>query len=155
MIILAKPSHIPETIMQFWRSNPTEYTKEDIHHLEPESENAVLLKYLLENGFAKLTIKLNGQEICSFNGQTETDANINLGTLTVKRNGESMGTYNGSENKDINVNLGTLTVQKNGSSVGTYNGSSNKTINVTVPVITYGTGNPSGGNNGDVYMRHQ
>ena len=66
--------------MQFWRSNPTEYTKEDIHHLEPESENAVLLKYLLENGFAKLTIKLNGQEICSFNGQTETDANINLGT---------------------------------------------------------------------------
>ena len=75
---MAKPSHIPETIMQFWRSNPTEYTKEDIHHLEPESENAVLLKYLLENGFAKLTIKLNGQEICSFNGQTETDANINL-----------------------------------------------------------------------------
>lgn len=66
-----------------------------------------------------------------------------------------MGTYNGSENKDINVNLGTLTVQKNGSSVGTYNGSSNKTINVTVPVITYGTGNPSGGNNGDVYMRYQ
>ena len=125
---MAKPSHIPETIMQFWRSNPTEYTKEDIHHLEPESENAVLLKYLLENGFAKLTIKLNGQEICSFNGQTETDANINLGTLTV---------------------------QKNGSSVGTYNGSSNKTINVTVPVITYGTGNPSGGNNGDVYMRYQ
>ena len=125
---MAKPSHIPETIMQFWRSNPTEYTKEDIHHLEPESENAVLLKYLLENGFAKLTIKLIGQEICSFNGQTETDANINLGTLTV---------------------------QKNGSSVGTYNGSSNKTINVTVPVITYGTGNPSGGNNGDVYMRYQ
>ncbi len=38
--------NIPETIMQFWRDNPTPYTKDDIFHLEPESENAVFLKYL-------------------------------------------------------------------------------------------------------------
>ena len=43
--------------------------------LQPMSSAEALRKYLLENGFAKLTIKLNGQEICSFNGQTETDAN--------------------------------------------------------------------------------
>ena len=100
---MADNSHIPETIMQFWRDSPTEYSKEDIHHLEPDSEEAVLLKYLLENGFAKLTIKLNGKEIGNFNGQTETDLNIELGTLTIQRNGETMGTYNGSDSQNIDV----------------------------------------------------
>lgn len=151
---MADNSHIPETILQFWRDSPTEYSKDDIHHLEPESEEAVFLKYLLENGFATLTIKLNGKTLGSFNGQKETDINIDLGTLTIQRNGETIGTYNGSGNKNINVSLGTLTVQKNGTTVETYNGDSSKTVNITVPRITYGTGNPSGGNSGDVYMRY-
>lgn len=151
---MADNSHIPETIMQFWRDNPTEYSKDDIHHLEPDSEEAVLLKYLLENGFAKLTIKLNGKVLDSFNGQKETDVDVSLGTLTIQRNGETIGTYDGSEPKNININLGTLTIQKNGSTVETYNGDSSKTVNITVPRITYGTGNPSGGNSGDVYMRY-
>ena len=151
---MADNSHIPETILQFWRDSPTEYSKDDIHHLEPDSEEAVFLKYLLENGFATLTIKLNGKTLGSFNGQKETDINIDLGTLTIQRNGETIGTYNGSGNKNINVSLGTLTVQKNGTTVETYNGDSSKTVNITVPRITYGTGNPSGGNSGDVYMRY-
>ena len=124
---MADNSHIPETIMQFWRDSPTEYSKEDIHHLEPDSEEAVFLKYLLENGFAKLNIKLNGKILGSFNGQKETD---------------------------VDVSLGTLTIQKNGSTVETYNGDSSKTVNITVPRITYGTGAPGGGNSGDVYMRY-
>lgn len=178
---MADNSHIPETILQFWRDSPTEYSKDDIHHLEPDSEEAVFLKYLLENGFATLTIKLNGKTLGSFNGQKETDINIDLGTLTIQKNGETVGTYNGSGNKNINVSLGTLTIQKNGETVGTYNGSesknidinlstltvqkngstvetyngdSSKTVNITVPKITYGTGTPSGGNSGDVYMRY-
>ena len=124
---MADNSHIPENILQFWRDNPTQYSKDDIHHLEPNSENAVFLKYLLENGFAKLTLNLNGKEIGNFNGQKETD---------------------------LNIELGTLTVQKNGTTVGTYNGDAAKTVNITAPIITYGTGEPSGGNNGDVYMRY-
>ena len=178
---MAEPLHIPETIRQFWRDSPTEYSKDDIHHLEPDSEEAVLLKYLLENGFAKLTIKLNGKEIGNFNGQKETDLNIELGTLTIQRNGETMGTYNGSEPKEINVSLEdltiqrngqtigtyngslsrninisqeTLTIQKNGTNIGTYNGDSSQIVNITVPTITYGTGEPSGGSSGDVYMRY-
>lgn len=178
---MADNSHIPETILQFWRDSPTEYSKEDIHHLEPDSEEAVFLKYLLENGFATLTIKLNGKMLGSFNGQKETDVDVSLGTLTIQRNGETVGTYNGSEPKNIDINLGTLTIQKNGETIGTYNGSdsknidislgtltiqkngstvetyngdSSKTVNITVPRITYGTGNPSGGNSGDVYMRY-
>ncbi|MGN1043523.1 MAG: hypothetical protein ACI4PR_01805 [Acutalibacteraceae bacterium] len=151
---MADNSHIPETIMQFWRDSPTEYSKEDIHHLEPDSEEAVFLKYLLENGFATLTIKLNGKALGSFNGQKETDVDVSLGTLTIQRNGETVGTYNGSEPKNIDINLGTLTIQKNGSTVETYNGDSSRTVNITVPTITYGTGNPSGGNSGDVYMRY-
>ena len=178
---MAEPLHIPETIRQFWRDNPTEYSKDDIHHLEPDSEETVFLKYLLENGFAKLTIKLNGKEIGNFNGQTEADLNIELGMLTIQRNGETIGTYNGSNSNNINISLGNLTIQKNGETVGTYNGSESKninisqemltiqkngtnigtyngdssqTVNITVPTITYGTGNPSGGNNGDVYMRY-
>ena len=47
-----------------------------------------------------------------------------------------------------------LTVQKNGVNIGTYNGDVDKTINITVPAITYGTGEPHGGNSGDVYMRY-
>lgn len=151
---MAEPLHIPGTIRQFWRDSPTEYSKDDIHHLEPDSEEAVLLKYLLENGFAKLTIKLNGKEIGNFNGQKETDLNIELGTLTIQRNGETMGTYNGSESKNMNIRQETLTIQKNGTNIGTYNGDSSQIVNITVPTITYGTGEPSGGNNGDVYMRY-
>lgn len=147
-------SHIPETIMQFWRNSPTEYSKDDIHHLEPDSEEAVFLKYLLENGFAKLTIKLNGKTFGSYNGKDDTDVDIKLGTLTIQRNGETMGTYNGSDAKNINVSLGTLIIQKNGANIGTYNGNSAQTVNITVSTITYGTGNPGGGNNGDVYMRY-
>ena len=178
---MAGNSHIPETIIQFWRNNPTEYSKDDIHHLEPDSEEAVFLKYLLENGFARLTIELNGETIGTYNGKDDTDVdiklgtltiqrngeimgtyngsdskniNVSLGTLTIQRNGETMGTFNGSDSKNINVSLGTLTIQKNGANIGTYNGNSAQTVNVTVPTITYGTGNPGGGNNGDVYMRY-
>lgn len=38
--------NIPEFIWQFWKGSPTIYTKDDIFHLEPFSENAVFLKYL-------------------------------------------------------------------------------------------------------------
>lgn len=151
---MSGPSHIPKSIQQFWRDNPTQYSKEDIHHLEPESENSVFLKYLLENGFAKLTLKLNGKEIGSFSGKEETDLNIELGTLAIQRNGETIDNYNGSESKNINVIQEMLTVQKNGVNIGTYNGDVDKTINITVPAITYGTGEPHGGNSGDVYMRY-
>ena len=65
-----------------------------------------------------------------------------------------MGTYNGSESKNINISQEMLTIQKNGTNIGTYNGDSSQTVNITVPTITYGTVNPSGGNNGDVYMRY-
>lgn len=38
-------------MLQFWRGSPTAYTRDDIFHLEPLSENAVFLKYLaLLNG---------------------------------------------------------------------------------------------------------
>lgn len=37
---------IPNFMLQFWRGSPTEYTQDDIFHLEPLSENAVFLKYL-------------------------------------------------------------------------------------------------------------
>ncbi len=73
---MTENTKIPETIKQFWRSSATQYTEDDIHHLEPESENAVFLKYLLENGFAKLTIKLNNETIDTYNGQKDTDLNI-------------------------------------------------------------------------------
>lgn len=121
------PPHIPETIKQFWRDNPTEYSKDDIYHLDPDSENAVFLKYLLENGFATIVFKLNGKPI---------------------------GEYNGGEAFNLDIILGNLTIQKNGENLGTYNGSSSKTVNVEVPVITYGTAPPSGGKPGDVYMRY-
>ena len=43
--------NIPEFMLQFWKNSPTVYTKDDIIHLEPFSENAVFLKYLaLLNG---------------------------------------------------------------------------------------------------------
>ena len=38
--------NIPEFMLQFWKNSPTVYTKDDIIHLEPFSENAVFLKYL-------------------------------------------------------------------------------------------------------------
>ena len=38
--------NIPDFMLQFWRASPTEYTQDDIFHLEPFSENAVFLKYL-------------------------------------------------------------------------------------------------------------
>lgn len=38
--------NMPDFMMQFWRDSPTAYTRDDIFHLEPLSENAVLLKYL-------------------------------------------------------------------------------------------------------------
>lgn len=84
------------------------------------------MKYLLENGFAKLVFKLNGNEI---------------------------GEFNGSEQADLDLVLGNLVIQKNGANIGTYNGSDDSTVNIQVPTITYGTSAPSGGNIGDVYMR--
>ena len=47
---MAENSHIPETIMQFWRNTPTEYSKDDIHHLEPDSEEAVFFNTYLKMG---------------------------------------------------------------------------------------------------------
>ncbi len=41
--------NIPEFMLQFWKDSPTVYTKDDIIHLEPFSENAVFLKYLALN----------------------------------------------------------------------------------------------------------
>lgn len=38
--------NMPDFMLQFWRGSPTEYTQDDIFHLEPLSENAVFLKYL-------------------------------------------------------------------------------------------------------------
>lgn len=37
---------MPRWIQPFWSENPTEYTKDDIFHLEPGSETAVFLKIL-------------------------------------------------------------------------------------------------------------
>lgn len=92
--------NLPNFIKTFWADDPTDYTDDDIEHLEPDSEVAVFLKYLFENGFA------------------------------------------------------TLTIQKNGTTIDTYNGSGDVTINISVPNITYGTAAPSGGNEGDIYMRY-
>ena len=77
-----------------------------------------------------------------------------LEDLTIQRNGQTIGTYNGSLSRNINISQETLTIQKNGTNIGTYNGDSSQIVNITVPTITYGTGEPSGGNNGDVYMRY-
>ena len=148
------PKYWPETLRQFWSDNPTEYTKDDIHHSEPDSQISHLLKYLLENGFAKLTIKLNGEVIGEYNGGEPFDLDIALGTLTVQRNGTNIGTYNGSNNITVNVVLGNLNIQKNGTTVATYNGDSNATANITVPVITHGTAAPSSGAPGDYYVRY-
>lgn len=41
--------NIPEFMLQFWRDSPTVYTRDDIFHLEPCSENAVFLKYIALN----------------------------------------------------------------------------------------------------------
>ena len=42
---------MPDFMLQFCRRSPTTYTRDDISHLEPLSENAVFLKYLaLLNG---------------------------------------------------------------------------------------------------------
>lgn len=38
--------NIPNFLLQFWSENPTIYTKDDIFHLEPLSQEAVFLKYL-------------------------------------------------------------------------------------------------------------
>lgn len=38
--------NIPDFMLQFESGFPTEYTRDDIFHLEPLSENAVFLKYL-------------------------------------------------------------------------------------------------------------
>lgn len=38
--------NMPGFMLQFWRGSPTAYTRDDIFHLEPLSENAVFLKYL-------------------------------------------------------------------------------------------------------------
>lgn len=40
---------VPDFILKFWRDSPTEYTRDDIFHLEPMSENAVFLKYIALN----------------------------------------------------------------------------------------------------------
>lgn len=43
--------NMPDFMLQFQRGSPTAYTRDDIFHLEPLSENAVFLKYLaLLNG---------------------------------------------------------------------------------------------------------
>ncbi len=39
--------NIPDFMLQFCRGSPTSYTRDDIFHLEPLSENAVFLKYLV------------------------------------------------------------------------------------------------------------
>lgn len=118
---------LPRWMEEFWSENPTEYTKDDIFHLEPGSEGAAYLKYLVINGFAKLTLQLNGK---------------------------NKGEFNGSEEVTINLNLGNLIIQKNGETIGNFNGDDNVIANISVPVVTYGTGAPSGGKTGDVYMRY-
>ena len=146
--------NMPPWIIEYWTETPTEYTKDDIHHLEPDSVLAVFLKYWLENGFAPLIFKVNGKVVFEYNGGDAVDADLVLGNLTIQRNGTTIGTYNGSDDKTVNMQLGTLTVQKNGTTVATYNGDNTATANITVPIITYGTSAPSGGSTGDVYMRY-
>jgi hypothetical protein len=148
------PTHIPKWLQQFWDENPTIYTEEDILHLEPSGLNAVFLKHLIESGHATLTLELNGVEIGSYNGKSSEDIDINLGTLTIQKNGTTVAEYNGNQSATANINLGTLTIQKNGTTVAEYNGNQAAAANITVPNVTFGTGTPSGGANGDVYMRY-
>ncbi len=145
---------LPRWMEEFWSDNPTEYTKEDLQHLEPNSENVAFLKYLVINGFAKLILRLNGKNKGEFNGSDDTIVDFDLGSLTIQKNSKDVGVYDGSTSKTINLTLGTLKIQKNGADVGTYNGDGNVTANISVPVVTYGTGAPSGGKTGDVYMRY-
>jgi hypothetical protein len=119
---------IPRWIGEYWESAPTEYSKDDIKHLEPGSELAVFLKYLLLNGFETLTLQVNGETLATFNGSNNVVANIDgFATLTLEVNGEPLATFNGSDDA---------------------------TAEIKVPVVTYGTEAPSGGNTGDVYMRY-
>jgi len=73
---------LPEWIQQFWTDSPTEYTRQDIFHLEPDSEVAVFLKYLMLNGFATLTIKVNGANLGTFNGSEPTEIDISVPVIT-------------------------------------------------------------------------
>ncbi len=54
----------------------------------------------------------------------------------------------------LNLRTGSLSISINGEPIIEYNGEENKQLDLDIPVITYGTGAPSGGNNGDVYMRY-
>jgi len=47
-----------------------------------------------------------------------------------------------------------LIFEVNGTEAGSYDGSTETTINITVPVITFGSGVPTGGSDGDVYLRY-
>lgn len=119
---------IPEWIKHYLTDNAYTALKEHIKDLEPQSRDEMILKYIALKTIATLTLKLNGDVI---------------------------GEYNGENPIEVRLNLGKLEIQKNGSTVDTFDGKNNKAINIQVPVITYGAGLPSGGNNGDVYMRYE
>lgn len=48
----------------------------------------------------------------------------------------------------------TLTIKVNGTEVGNYDGDTPTEIDLDIPIITYGSGVPTGGSNGDVYLRY-
>lgn len=71
---LYSAENIPDFMLQFWSENPTDYTSDDILHLEPFSENAVFLKYLAllsnESGNSEQTrglITANGKDFITSN----------------------------------------------------------------------------------------
>lgn len=41
--------NLPQYIQQYWTENPTQYTLDDMFHLEPDSENTAYLKFMVEN----------------------------------------------------------------------------------------------------------
>lgn len=83
--------NMPPWIVQFWSENPTEYTEDDIHHLEPDCQIAAFLKYMLEHGFATLTIQKNGDTIGTFNGSDLTTINITVPVITYGTDAPSGG----------------------------------------------------------------
>ncbi len=62
---------MPEWIQEFWRENPTEYTKDDISHLEPSNEASIFLKLLALNSSKTETLSLltqNNEQLMTADG---------------------------------------------------------------------------------------
>lgn len=102
-----------------------------------------------------LTIKTNGTEAITFNGNSNKSLNITAGdigaaTANHTHSGYASAShthpYAGSSTAggvatQAAKTTGTLTIQTNGTSAGTFNGSANKTINITPANIGAATSN--------------